>query len=140
MPSSFNVAGWSPDNKLMAFLSTESGHPKGYLGLYQSSRLEGIIPVSKGITEYLVWSEVDGAPLKIHYISDFQEFTRTVAVENDRIKLASPVATGRVMSTENLDNAISMDLSGRLYVNRKGGNERPASNVQMITNLESRLK
>tara|TARA_B100001059_G_scaffold345_2_gene315 strand:- start:494 stop:3331 length:2838 start_codon:yes stop_codon:yes gene_type:complete len=140
MPSTFFAVEWSPDNKLMAFMSTESGHPEGYLGFYGSTRLEGIIPVSKGITEYLAWSQVDGAPLKIHYISDLQEFTRTVAVENDRIKLGSPVATGRLMSTENLDNAISMDLSGRLYVNRKGGNERPASNVQMITNLESRLE
>ena len=139
LSGSYSFADWSPDNRLLAYISTESGQQEGYVSIYDSSGLKDIIPISQDIISFLAWSQDEDQSMNIHYISDLLEYKRSVSLVNDRIELGPPVETGRRLIENHLDLAITMDLDGRLYVTEKGDNEQPAEVVQMITNLDVRL-
>ncbi|MAB83171.1 MAG: hypothetical protein CMJ24_07010 [Phycisphaerae bacterium] len=136
-PAIFRNGSWSPGGDMLAYVSTESGQPEAWVGLDGDDGLSGVVPVSNEATQGVVWVSAPDGALSLNYFSDMTELSRAVSIEGGRIVLGPSRSTGRVLEYV-LAGATALD--GSMYVIRKGENERPAREVQMVTNVLSRSK
>ena len=128
--ANYNRAEWSPDGRMLAFISTESGQSEAFISTYDENGLGRIQPVSNGLAQSLGWMQPDGEPLQLLYYSDRTEFSRTVEPDESGITLGPITPTGRTLHQDDLE--FDVDMSGRIHVIRKGDNERPANRAQII--------
>ena len=124
-------ARWSPDGRLLAWTSNESGLFEALLATHGPDGLGRVVPVSDGLAQRVGWTVSEDGVTRLHYFANNVEFLREVRTDDGTISLGPIVTTGRTLG----DDAFHSDLDqqgGLVYI-RKGLNEAPVTRVELIS-------
>ena len=128
-------ARWSPDGRLLAWTSNESGRSEAVLATYGADGLGRTVPVSDGLAQSLGWSRDDDGVLRLHYFANKVEFLREVREADGAIRLGPIITTGRSLGEDGFYS--DLDQQGGIVLIRKGVNEAPATQVELISGFFS---
>ncbi|MEE2682067.1 MAG: protein kinase [Planctomycetota bacterium] len=124
-------ARWSPDGRLLAWTSNESGTSEALLARYGVDGLGRPVPVSEGLAQRIGWSVGDGGEYRLHYFANNVEFLREVRESDGAITLGPIVSTGRSLGPDAFHSDI--DQQGGIVYIRRGVNEQPVTRVELIS-------
>ena len=124
-------ARWSPDGRMLAWTTNESGLTEAVLATYGPDGLGRTIPVSDGLAQRLGWSVAADGGFQLHYFANNVEFVREVRERDGAITLGPIVSTGRSLGSDAFHSDI--DQQGGIVYIRKGLNEQPVTRVELIS-------
>jgi tRNA A-37 threonylcarbamoyl transferase component Bud32/Tol biopolymer transport system component len=124
-------ARWSPDGRMLAWTSNESGLTEALLATYGPDGLGRTVPVSAGLAQRLGWSIADDGGFRLHYFANNVEFLREVRESDGAITLGPIVSTGRSLGSDAFHSDI--DQQGGIVYIRQGLNEQPVTRVELIS-------
>ena len=124
-------ARWSPDGRMLAWTSNESGRSEALLATYGPDGLGRTVPVSEGLAQRVGWAFGPDGTLRLHYFASNVEFLREVGEVDGVITLGPIIRTGRSLG----DDAFHSDLDqqGGIVFIRRGLNEQPVTRVELIS-------
>lgn len=136
-PAMYKGAAWSPDGRMIAYISSDSGMSEAYVARYSDTGLGRVQLASSGSVDALGWTEEGGGLFGLRLIGDQLESMREVSISGSQVTLGPLVSTGRRLDENEINFAV--DLGGGIYAIRKGDEERAANRVQMITDWVTTL-
>ena len=137
-PAMYKGAAWSPDGRMVAYISSDTGQSEAYVASYSDRGLGRVQLASSGSVDAIGWTDEGVGLLGLRLIGDHIEYMRDVSLVGRGVSLGPLVATGRTLDKNEINFAV--DLDGGIYAIRKGDDERSANRVQMITDWVSTLE
>ncbi|MEE2819845.1 MAG: protein kinase [Planctomycetota bacterium] len=131
-------ATFSPDGNMLAIISEISGQPEAYVanygtdGLLSNMALANHHPVNA-----LSWADEGGGLMSLRMMSDNTEYTRSISLSGQQIRLGDIEETGRKLDKQTI--LLAYDEIGNVHSVRKGENEKPMNHLQLMTNWLSNL-
>ena len=123
-------ARWSPDGRLMAWSSNESGVQEVFVAPYGPEGLGPVSPVSDGLAAFSGWSVDETGTTFLHYLVNNVEHVRSVEEVDGDLRIGPVQVTGRTVRADTFN--LAMDEEGDLLCIRKGLNEGPPTRIELI--------
>lgn len=123
----------SPDGKLLAYVTDDTGKPEVYVRTLDTERAKlGIpIPVTNTGAWGCGWSVDESGSLRLHHTDmNRRSWITPVSLQGGRISVGETTYLPRVMH-ERIEDAC-MDNRGRLYAIIKGEAEKPTTHIELV--------